>query len=414
MERRTFDRAPDESRRRASPIGGQSSLDRLAAGRAALGAGGRAMRGEPGSRGEPADEGRSGRRRTQPRRGPGAEATTTRSCRSRLGALPGDRRRLRGVHQADALGLRADGGRLSTHFRAKGFDVKLPGRRLTLIVFRDERPFLRFAENASAGHDGLLQPRVQLAGALRLPQRAHVSLRVRADQHGDPDPRGDAPALLQHRAARRAEVRHPALRRRRARHVLRAAPAVRPERAGPDQPAEARGTGPSPAAGRSGSPRRTSWRTIAPGIRRTRIPDARLRRELAAGLSPDADADRLPQFRAYLETLRRPEGQEASAGGCPGRISATSTTGPGVAAGGHPTSTCALDPPGQSPGEGSCHRHVRRAARDRAPPVGRRARRAGGTSTISTRSTESLLERGRIAADSSTDDRRRRDRGARE
>src|SRR5262249_38605658 len=27
------------------------------------------------------------------------------------------------------------------HFRSRGFDVNLPGRRLTVIVFRDERPF---------------------------------------------------------------------------------------------------------------------------------------------------------------------------------------------------------------------------------------------------------------------------------
>ncbi len=40
------------------------------------------------------------------------------------------------------------------HFRARGFDVKLPDRRLTLIVFRDERPFLRLAANTPPGTMG--------------------------------------------------------------------------------------------------------------------------------------------------------------------------------------------------------------------------------------------------------------------
>jgi Protein of unknown function (DUF1570) len=40
------------------------------------------------------------------------------------------------------------------HFRSKGFDVKLPARRLTVIVFRDERPFLRLAENTPPGTMG--------------------------------------------------------------------------------------------------------------------------------------------------------------------------------------------------------------------------------------------------------------------
>ncbi len=41
-----------------------------------------------------------------------------------------------------------------THFRARGFDVRLPGRRLTVLVFRDERPFLKFAENTIPGTVG--------------------------------------------------------------------------------------------------------------------------------------------------------------------------------------------------------------------------------------------------------------------
>ena len=40
------------------------------------------------------------------------------------------------------------------HFREKGFDVKLPDRRMTVIVFIDERPFLRFAEKVPIGTVG--------------------------------------------------------------------------------------------------------------------------------------------------------------------------------------------------------------------------------------------------------------------
>ena len=40
------------------------------------------------------------------------------------------------------------------HFRDRGFDVELPRRRLTVIVFVDERPFLKFAENAPPGTIG--------------------------------------------------------------------------------------------------------------------------------------------------------------------------------------------------------------------------------------------------------------------
>jgi hypothetical protein len=40
------------------------------------------------------------------------------------------------------------------HFRSRGFDVKLPGPRLTVIVFRDERPFLKLAENTPPGTMG--------------------------------------------------------------------------------------------------------------------------------------------------------------------------------------------------------------------------------------------------------------------
>jgi hypothetical protein len=40
------------------------------------------------------------------------------------------------------------------HFRSRGFDVKLPDRRMTVIVFRDERPFLKLAEKTPPGTMG--------------------------------------------------------------------------------------------------------------------------------------------------------------------------------------------------------------------------------------------------------------------
>ncbi len=41
------------------------------------------------------------------------------------------------------------------HYRAKGFPVTAPDRRLSLVVFRDERPFIRFAGRAPRGTIGI-------------------------------------------------------------------------------------------------------------------------------------------------------------------------------------------------------------------------------------------------------------------
>ncbi len=53
---------------------------------------------------------------------------------------------------ADCEQIAAD---FQNHFRAKGFDVKMPDRRLTVIVFVDERPFLKFVENVPVGTVGV-------------------------------------------------------------------------------------------------------------------------------------------------------------------------------------------------------------------------------------------------------------------
>ncbi len=45
------------------------------------------------------------------------------------------------------------------HYREKGFDVKLPDRRLILIVFADERPFLKYAGQVPRGLAGFYSQR---------------------------------------------------------------------------------------------------------------------------------------------------------------------------------------------------------------------------------------------------------------
>jgi Protein of unknown function (DUF1570) len=45
------------------------------------------------------------------------------------------------------------------HYRDKGFDVKLPDRRLILIVFEDERPFLKYAGRVPRGLAGFYSQR---------------------------------------------------------------------------------------------------------------------------------------------------------------------------------------------------------------------------------------------------------------
>ena len=40
-----------------------------------------------------------------------------------------------------------------SYYQVQGFDVKRPGRRLTLVVFRDERPYLEFARKICRRRD---------------------------------------------------------------------------------------------------------------------------------------------------------------------------------------------------------------------------------------------------------------------
>ena len=62
------------------------------------------------------------------------------------------------------------------HYRAKGFQVKAPDRRMTLLAFLDERPFREFARKFARGvraeRVGVLFPPRKLAGAIRLSKRS--------------------------------------------------------------------------------------------------------------------------------------------------------------------------------------------------------------------------------------------------
>jgi hypothetical protein len=97
------------------------------------------------------------------------------------------------------------------HFRAKGFDVRLPDRRLTVIVFVDERPFLKFAENLPRGTVGFYsQPQNWLAlfdfrnvpmnrfgsGQTNMETVSHESTHQLTFNTGLLDRRGDGPRCI--------------------------------------------------------------------------------------------------------------------------------------------------------------------------------------------------------------------------
>ena len=200
---------------------------------------------------------RSGGIAARPDQGPEGHEPTP--LDAQIGPLPGGRRRLRDVHQADALRLREDGGGLPASLPGQGIRRQAPRPPTDGDRLPGRAPVPEARREHAAGHDGLLQPAVQLAGALRLPQRAHESPCPGADQHGDADARGDASAHVQYGAAR-PPGRQPPEHRRGPGDVLRAPAALRPQRARPGQLAAARGAGAHPpprAVGqRQGTPRR--------------------------------------------------------------------------------------------------------------------------------------------------------------
>ena len=105
---------------------------------------------------------------------------------------------------ADCEQLDADYQR---YFGSLGFHVHQPDRPLIVIMFRDDRSFGKFfrlpslLEAAEKGRPratgGHLRPDDQRAARLRLEKRAHRATGV-APQHGNPGPRGNAPAFFQH------------------------------------------------------------------------------------------------------------------------------------------------------------------------------------------------------------------------
>ena len=71
------------------------------------------------------------------------------------------------------------------HYQAKGFRVQAPGRRLTIVAFRDERPFFEYARSSPAvclPTSAVSTRAVQnCAGPLRFSQRAGNPARRRLE-----------------------------------------------------------------------------------------------------------------------------------------------------------------------------------------------------------------------------------------
>jgi len=114
------------------------------------------------------------------------------------------------------------------HFRVKGFDVRNPDRRLTLIVFVDERPFRSFNKGVLESIPGLYKPglykptdnwlvlfdfRNVAAGNLRLGYQAnmwtlaHEATHLLACNTGLLNRQGDAPRAIKEGIATYSEAR---------------------------------------------------------------------------------------------------------------------------------------------------------------------------------------------------------------
>jgi hypothetical protein len=100
-----------------------------------------------------------------------------------------------------------------THYRAKGFDVKLPVRRFSLIVFRDARQFARFLPGVSSHVSGVykrsdnwlvvfdsrnapMREGVRPAGYMNLVNLAHEATHQLSFNTGLLNPRGDVPRSI--------------------------------------------------------------------------------------------------------------------------------------------------------------------------------------------------------------------------
>ena len=55
------------------------------------------------------------------------------------------------------------------HYRAKGFEVKLPDQRLTLVVFFDERPYMKMTPGVSTEIPGVYMRPENWLAAVRFP-----------------------------------------------------------------------------------------------------------------------------------------------------------------------------------------------------------------------------------------------------
>ena len=125
----------------------------------------------------------------------------------------------------------------SKHFRALGFQVRLPGSPLIVVVFRDDRSFNKFFHLPSLPEAGKKGLPAQLVGGIydRRTNALHVfdwrsvgSPHSGRSQHAVPGSRSDTSALVQHRAAQ-SRGRHAALHRRGPGHLRRIARSHRPQ-----------------------------------------------------------------------------------------------------------------------------------------------------------------------------------------
>ncbi len=85
------------------------------------------------------------------------------------------------------------------YYRSKGFAVKPPERRMTVVVFRDERPFMDFARrtvrNVPPNVVGFYS-RVENYLVLFDSRNVPAVQRGGAQEHEEPGARGDAPVVL--------------------------------------------------------------------------------------------------------------------------------------------------------------------------------------------------------------------------
>ena len=95
--------------------------------------------------------GRRGRSGARARHKPGARRHEPLASSREIGGIPGRRRRCPTFIQTALRDCDAIANDFLAHYQAKGFQVKAPERRMTIVAFRDERPFREFARKFASG-----------------------------------------------------------------------------------------------------------------------------------------------------------------------------------------------------------------------------------------------------------------------